>query len=386
MEHKQNNKKPFLNEKVLWSISIGVSVLLVLILIYCWGLMNKYEIHSHQLTNKSDIDKYLSDNWEQKDAKDAVLIKTGIFIQSLEFFNATNVNISGYIWQKYEDGIHDSVKPAEGEIGYIFPEQVNSGSDIEPREVYRDHHDGIEVIGWYFEATLRQPFDYSNYPFDNKTVWIRLWAADFAGNVVLTPDFGSYSSTTVEDIFGIEEEIVLGTWTRENTYFNYRLSSYNTNFGLNDYVGQTKFPELHYNFIIKRDFKNAFIAHLLPIFLIAALLFAALLTITSNKDKVEQHGFNTTAVIGSSSALFFVVLLAHIELRQQFASSGIVYMEYFYFLMYFLITSISANTYMFSNEKMKVLKVIHYNDNIIPKLLFWPTMLFVMLLITIMFL
>ena len=89
-----------------------------------------------------------------------------------------------------------------------------------------------ELIGWYFEASLRQPFNYADYPFDHKTVWVRMWANDFSNNIVLVPDFDSYDATGLDDIFGIENDIVLGTWEREDTFFDYYLSSYTTNFGI----------------------------------------------------------------------------------------------------------------------------------------------------------
>jgi len=132
-----------------------------------------------------------------------IKIKTGIFIQSLQFFNSTEVNLSGYIWQGYQDGVHDAIIPGQSEVGFIFPEQVNSGSDIEPREVYRARNGDKGVIGWYFKATLRQPFDYSRYPFDHKTVWVHMWPKNFSSNIVLVPDYAAYKSTGASDIFGI---------------------------------------------------------------------------------------------------------------------------------------------------------------------------------------
>lgn len=55
----------------------------------------------------------------------------------------------------------------------------------------------------------------------------------------------------MSDIFGIEENIVLGTWERKNTYFDYKLSNYDTNVGIDNYIGQEGFSELHYNFVVK---------------------------------------------------------------------------------------------------------------------------------------
>lgn len=111
-------------------------------------------------------------------------------------------------------------------------------------------------------------------------------------------------------------------------------------------------------------------------------MFGALLTITTNPDLAGRHGFSTSGVIGACSALFFVILLAHIQLREQFSGVSIVYMEYFYFLMYGLLVAVSANAYLFSMQAVPWLKIIHYRDNLIPKISFWPAMLGSMIVIT----
>lgn len=371
-----------------WWLSTAVSVALIIILINLWAKMNEYEVESTQLVSEQAANDYLKENWENRPvspasiAEPTIKIKTGIFIQSLQFFNSSEVNLTGYIWQRYKVGQHDAIKPGPSELGFILPEQVNSGSDIEPREVYRFRNGDEEIIGWYFEATLRQPFDYSHYPFDHKTVWVRMWPKEFYRNIVLVPDFDAYKSTGQEDIFGIEKNMVLGTWERENTYFDYKLSTYDTDFGIANYMGQEGFPELHYNFVVKRKFQNAFIVYLLPLFLVAALLFAALLTVSANDELSNRLGFSTSGFIGASSALFFVVMLAHIQLREQFAGTSIVYIEYFYILMYALLVAATANTYLFSIRSARWYKVFLYNDNIIPKVAYWPVVIGCLIMIT----
>lgn len=397
-----------------WISSAVISLILIIVLVLLWMQMNQYKVkdvgirddgayNSQQLTDDGIVDAYLKHSWDNNKhdinaEKDPLIkIKTGIFIQSLKFFNSSEVNVSGYIWQRYKDTIHDSVNPClshdksdeksecEG-VGFILPEQVDSGSDIEPRIIYRvrDDIEKEEVIGWYFEATLRQPFDYTKYPFDHKNVWVRLWANDFSKNVVLVPDFESYNyETDLDDIFGIEENIVLGTWVRENTYFSYKPSNYDTNFGIKNYVGKNGFPELYYNFVVKRKFANAFIVYLLPLFLVASLLFAALLTVSDNEELSSRLGFSTSGFIGAASALFFVVMLAHIQLREQFAGTSIVYIEYFYILMYAMLVIATANTYLFSIRSKRWTRVILYNDNIIPKVAYWPVVLSCLIAITV---
>ena len=272
-----------------------------------------------------------------------------------------------------------------GEVGFILPEQVHTGSDIEPLEIYRVKDGDQEVIGWYFEATLRQPFNYEKYPFDHKTVWVRMWPRDFLQNIVLIPDFEAYKNTGIKDTFGIEQSIVLGVWRRANTYFDYKLSTYDTNFGLDDSLWQDNWPELRYNFVIKRKFENAFIVYLLPLLLVAALLFAAMLTVTENDKLSSRLGFSTAGFIGASSALFFVVMLSHIQLRQQFAGTSIVYIEYFYILMYAMLVLATANTYMFSIRASRLSSILLYKDNIIPKVAYWPVLIGILIVITLWF-
>ncbi len=368
-----------------WWLSAAVSAILITVLINLWIQMNAYHVEPTQLINEKATTEFLKNNWENRPenlSEPTIKIKTGIFIQSLQFSNSTEVNLTGYIWQRYTDEQRQAINLEPSDVGFILPEQVNSGSDIEPREVYRIRNGDEEVIGWYFEATLRQPFNYDLYPFDHKTVWVRMWPKDFSRNIVLVPDFEAYKSTGLSDIFGIESDIVLGTWERKNTYFDYKLSSYNTDFGIANFIGQDGFPELNYNFVLKRKFENAFIIHMLPLFLVATLLFAALLTVTEDEKLSGKLGFNTSGFIGASSALFFVVLLAHIQLRRQFAGTGIVYIEYFYIVMYALLVIATANSYLFSVRAKFCRSVILYSDNIIIKAAYWPVVFASLVLIT----
>ena len=367
-----------------WWLSAAVSIVLILVLVNLWKQMNQFVVEPAQLVNEQATNEFLKKRWgSHVDAKadhvePTMKVKTGIFIQSLKFFNSTEVNVTGYIWQRYQDGVHDGIKPAPGEVGFILPEQVDSS--FEPREVYRVRAANEEVIGWYFEAT--QPFDYATYPFDHKTVWVRMWHKQFSRNIVLVPDFGAYRATGPDDIFGIEENIVLDTWERENTYFDYSLSSYDTDFGIPNYIGQKGFPELHYNFVVKRKFENAFIIYLLPLFLVATLLFAGLLTVSADDELSSRLGFDTASFIAGCSVLFFVVMLAHIQLREQFAGSSIVYIEYFYILMYVLLVLATANTYLFSIRPKRGCGFILYQDNIVVKVGYWPVVLGSLILIT----
>ncbi|MCA0873990.1 hypothetical protein LCL97_24485 [Seohaeicola saemankumensis] len=364
-------------ERTIWLVSCAVSVVLMYLLFQLWGVMNHFEADPTQLNDQGAVDSYL----QVQDYRPEYQVRTGIFVQSLEFLGASDVRVSGYVWQHFEDGVHDAIKPGLGEAGFLLPERVDVGSGL-VEQAYRHRQDGTEVIGWYFEQTLRQTFDYKDYPFDHKTVWIRLWPNGFSDDILLVPDFGAYPKTGIKDIFGIDERIVMGTWERENTYFDYKLSDLSASFGLARLPVRAGYPELHYNFVVKRKFGNAFIVHMVPLFVVATLLFGAMMTVTRHEPLADRHDFSTSSVIGTCSVLFFVVLLAHVQLREGFAGSPVIYMEYFYFLMYFLLLGVSVNTYFFASEAIPSLRIIHFRDNLIPKAAFWPVVLASMAIIT----
>jgi hypothetical protein len=298
---------------------------------------------------------------------DIELVPTGLFIQSLEFRDANDVNLTGYVWQRYDK--MESEEPP----GIVFPEIIDSAGSILPgndKEAYREKMGNKESVGWYFEVTLRQSFNYKKFPLDHKTVWIRMWPGDFLHRILLIPDYQAYRATDLNDTFGIDEDIVLGNWQIEETFFDYHLPDYDTNFGLTNGGHNSKlFPELYFNIVLKRKFANEFIIYLIPLLTVAALLYLILLAATTERDKAERFDFSILGVIGVNSALFFVVIIAHIQLRREIGSS-LVYLEYFYLVMYFTIMVVTLDAYLISVGWQ--VRLLHYKDHLIPKLLYWP--------------
>jgi hypothetical protein len=369
-----------MSETVWWRISFAVSVVLVIVLAWLWDRASiAYHPNPSQLTDEAAVERYVRahlETWTDTDAP-PVLVPTGVFVQSLRFESAADVHVTGYVWQKYPDGV-----PADLNRGFVLPEAVDAASTDEPRIAYRRRIGDGEVIGWYFEATLRQSFDYAKYPLDHKTVWIRLWPKDFGRDVILVPDLASYDSTRPGDTFGIDAGIVLGGWTVDETFFMYRPVRYDTDFGLPAAAGRSDRPELYFSVVIHRKVLDAFIVNLVPLLVCAVMLFAMLLTVSGDAERSERLGFSLFGVIGASSALFFVVVLAHVQLRDRLPGAGIVYIEKFYFLLYFAIIAVVASCYLFSTGSR--LRLVHHRDNLIPKLAFWPIVLGTMVIITLL--
>lgn len=136
---------------------------------------------------------------------------------------------------------------------------------IEDEAKYKKTQGNETVIGWYINTSLRQTFDYARYPFDRQDIWLRLWHLNFDRNVILVPDLKAYDAVNDwpqdPNIFlGLERDFVLERLSLERTYFNYHYNNYNTDFGIDNYVGQTAFPELYFNVGVRREVLDAFVA------------------------------------------------------------------------------------------------------------------------------
>jgi hypothetical protein len=297
-------------------------------------------------------------------------IPTGVFVQSIEFNSALNFKVSGYIWQKYHKINHkDLVR------GVIFPE----AEDIEIEKVYEHDMGEYTLVGYYFNGTIREKFNYKKFPFDRELLWLRLWPKNFDEDILLVPDFTSFDR--INPIFkpGLEESIVLPGWSIDETYFSYNKNSYNCNFGIENYSGQVEFPELYYNIGVSRNYFNAFISHLIPLLLVYFMLYA-ILYVARNDDK-KDFGFSPLSGISATSAMFFVVVFNHISLRDTLAVNGVVYFEWFYFVTYAIILYVAINSIMVVQSSNN--KIIAYKDNYYSRILFWPVTIFLLFVVTV---
>ncbi len=391
--HDPIQDKSTMHVAVLWSIAITAALL-----IYVVGQWYKedrgYQPNINQLLSYeesfSDLLLKLKQT-HQYSPTGITYIPVGIWIQSFAFSGSNQVDVSGYLWEHHVQPELPMVATGSGVEGdealencaanipnhkkgnFVLVEAVNDGANVLSDLMYCDRSGAEVVLGWYFEATLRQPFNYRKFPIDHKTVWLRLWPRDFSSNIYPVPALFDFRSTRPGITFGRDSDLVLENWVLQETFFDYKLKQYDTSFGFKSFRPGTTHPELHFNIVLKRKFLNAFVLHLVPLVTVAFLLFAVLLTLTKNEAARDVAGFSLGGVIGMISGLFFVVLLAHIQLRERFAASGIVYIEYYYLLMYVLMLLVTLNAFMISlNSQSPFLQLLIYRDNAPAKLLYWP--------------
>ncbi|USR91684.1 hypothetical protein NEA10_02860 [Phormidium yuhuli AB48] len=363
----------------LWLLSRSVSGVLALGLLVIWLLEMEEAAIDQEITRplvtESSLLQFLERQRQRNLAQglsEPILLPTGVFLQSMEFKSANDFFVTGYIWKRYDDELHDGVSR-----GFVLPEAIAFSS----QEAYREDLPNGELIGWYFQATLRQPFDYTKYPFDNQRAWLRIWPEDFASNVILTPDLESYDLMTPVFLPGLEvpPNMVLPGWNIRQSFFRYRFNSYNVNFGFRGETQIKDFPELYFEVDLERDLLTVIITKMLRVIVVSGLLFGIQYLIRYKKDD-NQLGFSASGVIGASGGFSFILILDQINLRSQLATGGIIYIEYFYFVLYAMILVVVFNAIMVAKGSNNAL--LKYNNNLLPKLLYWPLLLSLQILVT----
>lgn len=313
--------------------------------------------------------------WISRHEAPPITVPTGILVRTLAFRGAKEVFVSGVVWQKLADGTRDTISE-----GVDFPDAIQ----YEISEVFRRRRDHVETVGWRFEATLRQVMDLSRYPLDHDDVSIRLLPRNYDSRVLLVPDLASYTLTNRSAKPGLEEIMEVSGWRIVGSYFDFKYGNYNTDLGIPDYEGEESLPELHFSIELKRNVLNALIANMIPIMVVLLMLFAVIVKRTDDVDESKLYGFNPSGTVRICSALFFVVLLAHIQLRNSLQVEEVVLFEYMYFIVYLAILFTALHTFLFFSKVD--LPIIRYKASLIVKLLFWPVVLGLQLLVSVVLL
>lgn len=353
--------------------TVLTSVALLSEVFYIWNLALNYNVQEDASTVKI-VDRTGADHFRNGyDTKvsrvcpDATphYIPTGIFIETIEFPSASTVFLSGYVWQKYEFGVHDSIKR-----GVIFPESVQD----EFTESFHTRGEQYESFGWYFRITIRKDFHYTKYPFDQINLSVRILPRDFENYVILSPELDAYKYTNPSLLPGLSKEMAVPGWDLNYSNFVYKMNNYNSTFGISNFGCREETPELYFDISLSRRFEGTVISGTLPILVMLAILFILQTISTPTMDTV-------TRVLGPTGSFFFAALLAHVRIRSDLEVKDIIYFEYFYILLYTMILYVFLNSVLYSRDTKSTFYT--YKNSIIPKLIYWPMFLTLLLVITI---
>ena len=354
----------------LWSIA------LLLALLFTWRTIvvddRWAEPIGTPVTSASALEEFIASHPESFAQYD-YLIPTGVYLQSFEFLNASNVHMSGFVWQTYADDIPEHVQR-----GIVLPEALDEA--YESVEAWRIERDGAEQIGWYFSGDFRQNFDYRLYPFDRQNIWLRLWSPEAVESVALVPDFGAYRDLSPGSLPGIDTQFVYGGWDPVSSEFTYDLLEYNVNFGLGYGFSDAPDPELYFNLAVARDYLGPMLEHLVMAGAIAILLFVLLLLMDDQSGPQDRVGLTIFDLSVAAGGLLFAVILDHNGIREEVESQSIMYLEWVPLLLVVFIVLVVLSAVL----QLKGWRVpyLGYRGDLMPVLLYWPALLGSLLLIT----
>jgi hypothetical protein len=355
----------------LWWLSTAGSLVLLGTLVVCWRLAYRSPGPESpmelELMDPSSLDefkhKFAILEAGRQEAK-ATFIPTGLHILTIDLLGSSQVKVSGIAWKRLPKGT------PHGQIGAVhFPDALAAQFG----ESWDQEEGGEIVHSFPFNGTFwLNRGSAASFPFDHAEVEIRLWPWHKAGSQVLVPDLEGYKNLLHSARPGLEQGLQVPGWVLQSSHFCYTTANYETNFGAPYEPGLKNYPEMVYHFAMKRNWLNPFIFAFLPVFLVAGLLFALILTTTTARDKASATGYNALNIIRSVISLFFPLAVAQFNLRSRVVTDGILYAEYYYFIMYGMILMVTFNALLLAKVNLPILE---REDNLLPKLLFWPVVM-----------
>lgn len=383
----------------LWLNSAVISLILALGIGFIWAL----QLHDIPNGRKYRNEIILLDKAALSQVLDKIAlngaklnqIPTGINLRHL-LIEQTYIESAGYIWQK-NNNIDKNLD------GTFFPSALKTKQDLIYETLSQNKENSYDLKSWNFVVKALNRFDFSRYPFDSQHIKLQIKQKvkdnnDLVNNsqalnkinknsinnnllepqdkqqAVLVPDFEAYPFLNPNLLPGILPNLSLASWKLERSYFSYSFNSRGNLSKFSSYIGEENVPQLNFNVIVTRNFFDPFITYIVPILLACLFLFVVL---------IAETKFEIWDPITIMSGLFFGVLLAHLDLRRKFSSNTIVYLEYFFIIVYLIMLLVVLTILLISKDYKS--KIIQYQKAIIPKTLYWPVLLSLWFIITVIF-
>jgi len=214
---------------------------------------------------------------------------------------------------------------------------------------------------WKFTSEIRQPFNYASFPFDMEEIKIQIEGKNQIAKHILVPKFSMYQSMNPEDLPGINQNgLELSGWQIKQSYFSYQ--------DLNENLDQKAL--LSFNLVIKRVITGPVITHLLPLIMVSCLAFCTLLLWTKNEAKITLWGFSSSTVLEQCAALFFILVISHVSLRDELEAKDMIFLEYFYFGTYAQIVFVAVAAILYTSDIQS--RILNFKEGLILKMLYWP--------------
>lgn len=362
-----------------WYIVLLISCAMIAQLVCLWylrkaiGFQEEFkEIPMLNRIQESSFIKKIESNTQVK----YLTIPTGVLIECAQFARKEGevypgVFLKGYVWQRYNTKEHVNL-----ERGFT----ISNANNNTVQELYHHVHKDEEIICWGFSCLLFQLYDPSLYPFDHRHITLSLLHKNFEKNVALVPDLSAYDFINPLELPGIVLQTVsLPYWNITKSFFYCGCYDVRTSLGSPEFAHACA-PYLQFLITAERNVGGDCITYFVLLCMIFIIVFILLLAFLKQDTLKAPVGFSTLGVLGVCSGLLFVLITSEIDLRQTLVSEGIVYLEYLYLICYVAILGVIINGILFAIKED--LAFINYENNLICKLLYWPLVLFSIVLIT----
>ena len=369
--------------KNLWLFSFSLGLMFFANIVFIWFLSLNKDLYNGsdqetKILSTTSVDNYLKDRNDKLKQLDSSLelveIPTGMFLYDIDFKNAYDVAIIGKIWQKIPDKFE-----LKNKTTFIFPQASATGISVRVRPMGKVHIDDYWLYNYDFNATIQFDFDYLKYPLNFKKLDLQITYPHLKDNVVLTPDLPSYEFIDSSLKPGISSDIYMPNSEVLESYFSFHEHDFNSILGISNFKGLKNTAVLTFNVLIKNVIISSIISNIIPIFIIAIMIFLLPFTVDKRDGEVKEGG--ALSIIQAAGGFFFVLLLAHIQLRNNIETPGLIYLEIFYFVMYLMLAIMSTAVMLFL--KTNDYPILEYKNNLIFKISYWPFLLFVIYSITI---
>jgi len=362
----------------LWALSIFVSVLFVTGIGFIWHAALEYDpdedVAGRIVTDMAGLKSFeqtMTDQSRGRLVEPPIFIPTGVLIESLRFDGAADIDVRGYIWQRFGPGVSAEIDRGVSLAG-VAAQRIG--------EPQIDRVGEIEVVRWPFEVSQRVLFENSKYPLMRERFALRVTPAAISTPALFVPDLAAYPVLSPATLPGLDENVYLPGWEITRAFFELREHVPTTDFGLGGSTSNERFPSLYFNIEVQKEFVDSFVSNLVPLIIVAVVVFLVLLINEREEEQIllmrAGPGFN----LSICGTLLFVAVFSHIGARQKIAAQEIIYLEYFYIVMYFALLWVAVNSILY--VRWPESRFIQYEKNLLPKVLFWPVTLGALWLVT----
>ncbi len=319
-----------------------------------------------------DVARRLDADAKRRNADAPIYLPTGILIESLRFADGNDVIYSGQIWQRIGAGMPEGIVP-----GFI----LLSAEDVKTTEIYRHSAAGQTMVRWQFQARIRQHLRHVHYPFEREDLTIGLIAKDLAHRVILVPDLSAHVLNNPAALPGLAANLPVPGWEIEKSFFDLSKKVEGLSLAVDAESGLgEEMPVLRFNVLVKKHFLDSFVSNQFPLIVVSIMLFALLVTTTTDEKLMDKMKTTAGMALSMSSALIFIVVFSHIGIRRVVVSDDIFYLEYFYFVMYVAILLVALVSIAHALQGKHDLP--HYKDTHLVRLFYWPAIFGTLFVIT----